>query len=234
MLRNVTRGEGVKNCPKKRYVIDIIEKKDFYIPNCQELDHSVEFHLRTTVSAILKKVRAHVFLSKFMEFFTILYENTWTSPQLTFLTNSIGIICTVTCISHVPGKKWRVIFTPPTNKTIFETSLRRLQKITYRSLSLRFTNYRVGEPQNADLSDCGRYVVHSLSGSSIGCWTKIQDQKGVHLNVGCLQLSGAGLEGLARLADLSTLPLITISFHPRLGDGTQSTWLHDVLDALLD
>ena len=33
-------------------------------------------------------------------------------------------------------------------------------------------------------------------------------------------LSGAGL---ARLADLSTLPPITISFLPHLGDGTQST-----------
>ena len=49
-----------------------------------------------------------------------------------------------------------------------------------------------------------------------------------------VDLSGAGLEGLALLADLFTLPPITIAFHPRLGDGTQSTWLHDVLDALLD
>ena len=46
-------------------------------------------------------------------------------------------------------------------------------------------------------------------------------------------LSGAGLEVLTWLADRSTLPPITISFHPRLGDGTQITLLRDVLDDLL-
>ena len=40
---------------------DVIGKKYFFIPNCQRLDYSVEFCLRTNVSAILKKVKTHVF-----------------------------------------------------------------------------------------------------------------------------------------------------------------------------
>ena len=87
----------------------------------------------------LEKSESTCFLSKFMEFFTILYENTWTSPQLTFLTNSIGIIFTVTCISHVPDKKWRVIFTPPTNKL----SLRLVSDVCRKS---RIDLYRWGFP----------------------------------------------------------------------------------------
>ena len=56
------------------------------------------------MSAILKKVETRGFFSKVYEIFAILCENACTSPQLTFLTNSIGIICTVTCIPHVPCK----------------------------------------------------------------------------------------------------------------------------------
>ena len=68
------------------------------------LDHSVKFCLRTTVSAILKKVETGGFLSKLYEIFAILCEKACTSPQLTFLTNFIGNMCTVTCIPHVPYK----------------------------------------------------------------------------------------------------------------------------------
>ena len=71
----------------------------------------------------LEKSGDTCFFSKLYEIFAILSKNACTYPQLTFLTNSIGIICIVTCISHVPYKNddCGFIFTSPTDKTILSS-----------------------------------------------------------------------------------------------------------------